>query len=252
MGKIALQLYSVREAAGKNFLETVRKVADMGYDGIQFAGFFDTPAEELKKVMDEKGITAAGSHMGIDTLLGDNLEQTLEYNHIIGNDFIICPYLPEEYRKTSEDYNKTAEILNEIGQKCKENGFTFVYHNHDFEFSLFDGETGFELLFNNTDADLVKMELDCYWAAFAGFEPRNIIEKYGERVVSLHIKDVKNVNGVKRSIEIGSGELDIKSLLNTGDQFGVRWYVVEQEHFDGDPMESSRINIQNLQSILAK
>ncbi|PLS01076.1 sugar phosphate isomerase/epimerase family protein [Neobacillus cucumis] len=248
MGKIGLQLYSVRDAAGKDFLGTVRRIADMGYDGIQFAGFFNTPAEELKKVLDEKGITAAGSHMGLDTLRGENLKQTLEYNQKIGNGLIICPYLPEEIRKTSDDYKKIAEVLNEVGRTCRENGFTFAYHNHNFEFEAFDGETGFNILFENTDPQFVKVELDCYWVTYAGLSPTDIIEKYGDRVVSLHIKDMKMVDGVKRSIEIGSGELDINGLLNTGDQFGVNWYIVEQEQFDGDPMESSLINIENLKS----
>jgi sugar phosphate isomerase/epimerase len=252
MGKISLQLYSVREAAGQDFLGTVKRVADMGYEGIQFAGFFNTPAVELKKVMNEKGINAAGSHMGLDTLKGENLQETLQYNHEIGNDLIICPFLPEEIRKTSDDYKRVAELLNEIGQTCKEHGFTFAYHNHAFEFDVLGDERGFDILFQNTDPELVKMELDCYWVTYAGQDPREIIQKHAERVVSLHIKDMKQVNGEKRSIEIGSGELDITGLLEVGNQYGTRWFVVEQEHFDGDPMESSKVNVQNLQSLVTK
>lgn len=248
MGKIGLQLYSVKEAAEKNFLGTIKRVAEMGYDGVQFAGFFDTPAEDLKKVLEDYRVTAAGSHMSLDSLQGENLARTLEYNRIIGNDLIICPYLPEELRNTADDYKKTAELFNKIGQKCTEAGVRFAYHNHNFEFKLYDGQTGFDILFGNTDSQLVKVELDCYWASFGGLDPRDIIKKYGDRVVSLHIKYMKIVDGVKRSVEIGAGELDIKGLLHTGDQAAVEWYVVEQEQFDGDPMESSLINIENLKS----
>lgn len=246
MGKIGLQLYSVRSAAEKDFLGTVRRVADMGYDGIQFAGFFDTPAKELKKVLDEKGIVAAGSHVAIDQLKGDKLKETLEYNREIGNNLLICPWLPVELRKTGDDYKKVAEELNEIGKICKEEGFTFAYHNHDFEFNTFENGTGFDILFGNSDPDYVKVELDCYWATYADLDPQAIIEKYGDRVVSLHIKDMKEENGEKRSIEIGSGVLDIASLFKVGNQFGVEWFVVEQEKFDGDPMESSKINIDKI------
>jgi sugar phosphate isomerase/epimerase len=252
MGKIGLQLYSVRDAAGKDFLGTLERVGKMGYDGVQFAGFYNTPAKELKAVMDNNGISAAGSHMGIDTLTGDNLKETLEYNNEIGNDLILCPYLPDELRKTADDYRKVADVLNEIGQTCKDNGFTFGYHNHAFEFDAVDGEKGFDLIFENTDPELVKVELDCYWVTYAGLDPRNIIEKYGSRVVSLHIKDMKEEGGQKRSIEIGSGSLDISGLLEVGNQYGTKWFIVEQEQFDGDPMESSVVNIRNLKPLVTK
>lgn len=252
MGKIALQLYSVREAAEKDFLGTVRRVADMGYDGIQFAGFFDTPANELKNVLNEKGIKVAGSHIQFNAFNGDQLKETLEYNNEIGNNLLICPALPQELRQTGDDYKKVAEQLSEIGQACKEQGFTFAYHNHAFEFDAFDGETGFDLLFGHSDPENVKVELDCYWATYANLDPRTIIEKYGDRVVSLHIKDMVEENGEKRSIEIGSGVLDIDGLLKVGNQFDVQWFVVEQEKFDGDPMDSSKVNIDNLKSLVGK
>lgn len=250
MGKVGLQLYSVREAAEANFLETVRRVASMGYEGIQFAGFFDTPAKELKQVLDEKGIRVAGSHTGLDALTGDKLLETIAYNHEIGNDLVICPYLPEEARRTKEDYERTAENLNKVGQTCKENGLTFAYHNHHFEFDIFDGITGFDLLFGNTDPNLVKVELDCYWATHACLDPLDIIKKYGNRIVSLHIKDMKVENGKKRSIEIGLGHLDIANLINVGNNYGIDWFVVEQEQFDGDPMESAKVNMDSLKRIL--
>lgn len=250
MGKIGLQLYSVREAAEKDLLGTVERVADMGYEGVQFAGFFNTSAKALKKVMDDKGIIAAGSHTGLDALTGDHLEETLQYNVDIGNDLIICPHLSEDMRRTRDDLKKVAETLNDIGQKCQQNGFEFAYHNHDFEFNLFDGERGLDILFDHSDPSLVKVELDCYWATYAGLDPKSIIEKYGDRVVSLHIKDMKEINGQKRSIEIGSGELDIIELLQFGKQHGSRWFVVEQEDFDGDPMESAKLNMSRLEQLM--
>ena len=99
---------------------------------------------------------------------------------------------------------------------------------------------------------MLKVELDCYWATYANLDPRTIIEKYGDRVVSLHIKDMVEENGEKRSIEIGSGVLDIDGLLKVGNQFDVQWFVVEQEKFDGDPMDSSKVNIDNLKSLVGK
>lgn len=250
MGKTGLQLYSVREATASDFLGTISRAADMGYQGVQFAGFFETSAKDLKKVMDDKQIIAAGSHTGLDALTGDKLKETIAYNHEIGNDLVICPFLAEESRTTRDDYARTAEQFNQVGQTCKENGLTFAYHNHNFEFETFDGVTGFDLLFGQTDDQLVKVELDCYWATYAGYKPEDIIKKYGNRIISLHMKDMKEENGNKRSIEIGSGILDIRGLLNTGNEHDVSWFVIEQEQFDRNPMESAKININELNKLI--
>lgn len=249
MGKIGIQLYSVRQAASKNFLQTVRNIADMGYEGIQFAGFFDTPSSELKKVMDEKKIAAAGAHIPFHMLEDKQLAQTLQYNEEIGNFFIICPVLPEGYR-SADGYKRAAERFNRIGEICKKEGFTFGYHNHHFEFERFHDTTGFELLFENTDPDLVKMELDCFWVTYAGLIPEDLMEKYQNRIVSLHVKDMTVKEGKKISTELGNGTLDIKGMLEIGDKFGVEWFTVEQEHYDQDPMVSAKINADYLIKLL--
>lgn len=247
MAKIGLQLYSLRDKTKEDFLGTIRKVGEMGYDGVQFAGFFDTPAEKVKQVMGEAGVVAAGSHMGYDTLLGEELDRTLAYNQVIGNGLIICPALPGNLQGSVDAYKRAAESLNMIGERCEQQGFTFGYHNHHFEFAdLGDGQRGFDILFENTDPAFVKMELDCYWASHAGFDPEEIIRKYKDRCVSMHIKDMKRVGEKKVTTEIGDGELDIKGLLNIGDQHSVRWFTVEQEDFDQDTLESAAVNLTNL------
>lgn len=247
MGNVGLQLYSVREAAEKDFLGTVCRVADMGYDAVQFAGFFETSAKQVKNVLDEKKIRVAGSHTSYDFLTSDRLKETILYNQEIDNDLIICPYLSEEKRNSGEAYKRTAEELNSIGRTCKENGMRFAYHNHNFEFEDYAGVTGFELLFGQTDPGLVKMELDCFWANYAGDDAESIIEKYGDRVVSLHMKDM---NQDKKSIEIGKGMLDLTGLLKTASDWDVEWLVVEQEDFDRDPMDCAKTNQVNLRALL--
>ena len=244
MGKIAIQLYSVREETSKDFLGTLEKLANMGYQAVQFAGFFNTSATELKSFMDRVGLSAAGSHMPFETLTGNQLIDSLDYNRTIGNDLIICPILPEEYRKDEAAYYRAAEQLNEIGRVCYENGFTFAYHNHDIEFEdLGNGKTGFDILFEETDQQLVKIELDCYWASYSAIDPNQIISAYQDRIVSLHMKDMVIINGKKRSIELGKGILDIATLREAGEAAGVSWYVIEQEHFDGAPLEAAKENV---------
>nr|WP_255639811.1 sugar phosphate isomerase/epimerase [Aquibacillus saliphilus] len=223
----------------------------MGYQGVQFAGFFETPAKQLKQVMDDSGVISAGSHTRYDMLLDEHLMQSLEYNHTIGNELIICPSLPEEFKGSVDAFKRAADSLNEIGRKCNDQGFTFGYHNHDFEFSdLGSGKRGFEILYENTDPNFMKMELDCYWALHAGFDPLEIIKQNRNRCVSLHIKDMKRVEGKKVSTEVGQGELDIQALLKEGRECGVDWFTIEQEDFDKDTLESAYINLTNIKELI--
>jgi len=235
----------------KDLLGMIEKVAGMGYTGAQFAGFFNHPAEDVKAKMDEVGIKAAGAHVQIKDL-ENHFDETLKYHETIGNKLIIVPFLPEDMRTTAEDYKKTAALLNDIGKKMHAQGFTLGYHNHDFEFDLFDGKTGLDILFENTDADHLKMELDCFWASYTGNNPSDIIEKYANRCVSLHIKDMKVEDNQSISTELGTGTLPLVEYIRKGKEHNVNWFIVEQEHFTTDPVESARRNAKEIGSIIGK
>ena len=253
MGKMGVQLYSVHQQAGKDFLGTVEKLADLGYEGIQFfANFFGTEAKDLKRVIDDKGIVPAGSHISIEQLQGDALERTMEYQDTIGNRLLICPALPTEMRETADDYRRTADLFNEIGEKLNQNGFRFGYHNHAFEFENMDGQTGLDLLFENSDPNLVKVELDCFWAVFAGHDPIEVINKYKDRIVSFHLIDSKEKDGQKINTEIGNGNMDLKRIIQAGKEYGVEWFSVEQEDYEKEPFESLKTDATNLRKLLTE
>lgn len=241
MDNLALQLYSVKEAAEADLLGVLEEVAKMGYKGVQFAGFFSHSAQTVKEKMDEVGLKPAGAHVQISELQ-DDLPAVLDYHREIGNTALICPYLPEEMRTTKEDYKETAKLFNEIGQTLKEAGFTFGYHNHAFEFDLFDGKTGFDILYENTDPELVKMELDCFWAVHAGQTPEGIMNRYSDRLFSLHLKDLIIEDGEPISTELGNGVIDMTDLITEGKALNLDWFIVEQENFTGDPIESAAEN----------
>ena len=136
---VALQLYSVREDCAKNFVKVLEDVAKMGYQGVEFAGYWNMSARDLRKVLDDNGLKCAGTHIGIPTLLGAELEKTVAFNKEIGNKFLIVPGLPEEYRKDHDAWKKTAGIFNEISDKLKKHGMKTGYHNHHIEFGQTDG-----------------------------------------------------------------------------------------------------------------
>ena len=248
MNNVGLQLWSIREEVEKDLLGMLEKVAEMGYEGVQFAGFFEHAAEEVKAKMDEVGIKATGAHVQMEQL-ENHFEETLEYHKTIGNHLLIVPFLPESMRTTQGDYKRTAERLNELGRKAYVAGFTLAYHNHDFEFDVFDGETGFDILFANTDENHLKIELDCFWAFYTDNDPLEIIEKYADRVVSLHIKDMKVVDNTPISTELGTGTLPLAEYIQKGRAHNVKQFIVEQEHFTGNPVESAAQNVKAINTM---
>jgi sugar phosphate isomerase/epimerase len=241
---IALQLYTVREESQKDFIGTLEKVAEMGYEGVEFAGYGGLKASELKKVLDRTGLKAAGSHVGIE-LLKKDLNGVLEYSLEIGNKYIVCPGVPY---KSKEDYIEMAKFFNEVGERCKEKGLIFCYHNHAHEFEIYDGEYGLDILFKNTDKESVKAEIDVYWVKYAGVDPLEYLKKFSGRLPLIHLKDM---DGKDRSnTEIGNGIIDFKKIVKVAEENGVEWLIVEQDECKRSPLESAKISLENLRRIL--
>src|SRR5579883_466717 len=152
---IALQLYTVRDELAKDFSGTLRKVAEMGYTNVELAGFGGMAAQDLKATLDEYGLKAIGSHVGLDLLEGAGLGKTIEDHKLIGVPYIVVPWLAQERRGDKAGYLRLAEILNEIGETVKQSGLQLGYHNHNFEFDeKFDGKAALDILFEETDPDL--------------------------------------------------------------------------------------------------
>ena len=249
MAKIGLQLYSIKELTEKDFFGSLEKVAKIGYQGVEFAGFFGAPASELKKVLDDLGIVPCGSHTGIDAL-EEELNRVIDYNLEIGNQYIICPGLPEHMRDSYDAYLKLADKFNEIGQKCKDQGIQFGYHNHDVEFQKFNGEYGLDILLSNTQPDLVHMELDTFWVEYAGLKSVDFMKKYPKQHSSLiHIKDMKSLDE-KISTEVGNGIMDFVEIINLAKELGTKWYIVEQEEFEMPQLESIEKSLEYLNNII--
>jgi sugar phosphate isomerase/epimerase len=250
MRKIGLQLYSIHSEAEKDMLGTLEKVKDMGYDSVQFAGLFGVASKEVKKVLDSTGLTVAGAHIPLDRFSGEAFKRHMEEQMVLGNDLMIMPYLTEEQRKSINDYKRVAETLNEAGFRGKEYGLRIAYHNHDFEFYELDGKLPFDVIYQETDSELVKMELDTYWAKFADFEPEDLLNKYKYRCVSLHLKDMTTKDDKKVSTIAGSGMLDMKRFLRLADEQKVDYCVIEQEYFEGNPLAEVEKGVQNIKALL--
>jgi sugar phosphate isomerase/epimerase len=241
---IALQLYTLRQETEKDFVGTLKKVADLGYKGVEFAGFGGYSALELKSHLDAFGLKPVGAHIGIEELK-NNLDEIIAYNFQLGNKYIVCPWASYESKK---DYVEMAQLLKSIGKKLKASGLQLCYHNHAHEFDSFNGEYGLDIIYNKVSSELLKTEIDTYWVAFAGLNPVEYMAKYAGRTPLLHIKDMES-SEKREFAEIGTGTMDIRAIAEQAVMNGTEWLIVEQDACKREPLECVSISIENLKKM---
>ncbi|MGQ9606444.1 MAG: sugar phosphate isomerase/epimerase family protein [Thermogutta sp.] len=242
---IGVQLYSVREAAAKNLARVLAAIKEMGYEAVEFAGYYGHSAAELRKMLDDSGLKCCGTHTGWDTLQPNNLAATVEFNHTIGNKYLICPYLAESFFATKEKAAETAELFNALAEKVQDQGMLVGYHAHGGDFRKVNGETAWEAFFSATKPEVV-MQMDIGNCLGGGGDPYAILEKFPGKSKTVHLKE----HGGKQGAVIGEGEVDwervFKICETTG---GTEWYIVEQESYAGGPLDAIRGCIQNLRKM---
>jgi sugar phosphate isomerase/epimerase len=244
---IALQLYTVRDELEKDFTGALRKVAEMGYTNVELAGFGGNSAKDLKAILDEFGLKAVGSHVGLDQLEGPNSSKTIEDHNLLGIPYVVIPWLPQERREDKAGYERLAGVLNEVGRKVKAAGMTLGYHNHNFEFDQkFDGKPGLAILFDETDPNLVIGELDTYWALYAGTDPVEFLNKYPGRFPLIHIKDMDQDD--RSFAPIGTGVLPLDAIVQAAPAAGAKYLIVEQDQTKGPSLHAVRTSINNLRA----
>lgn len=238
---VGLQLYSIRNETQKDFLGALEKVAEIGYKGVEFAGYGDIPAKEMKAALDRLGLKAAASHIDIE-ILRDRLDEAMEYSLEIGSKYVICP---GNVYKSKKDFIDTAQFLQTVGEKCMQKGLVLGYHNHDHEFVKFDDEYGLDILFRSADPKLLAAEIDTCWAYCGGVDPVEYVKKYTSRCPLVHIKDVKSRVGMELT-EVGTGVVNIRGVAAAAAAAGAEWLIVEQDVSALPPIESVRISFENM------
>ncbi|MGB9678425.1 MAG: sugar phosphate isomerase/epimerase family protein [Thermoanaerobacteraceae bacterium] len=242
--QIAVQLYTLREEMEKDFIGTLEKVAEVGYSGVEFAGYGGLKAAEMRKTLDRLGLEAAASHVSIENLKND-LDEVIKYNREIGNKYIVCPW--NQYT-SKNDYLLTADFFNEVGKKCSDEGLVFCYHNHAHEFEKYDGKYGLDIIYDNTNKNYVMAEIDVYWVKYAGIEPSEYLKKFIKRLPLIHLKDMEKED--KSFTEIGNGIIDFGEIIKIAKMNGTEWFIVEQDLCKRSPLESIKISFDNLKKIM--
>ena len=243
---IALQLYSVRDDCAGDLSLTLQAVAQMGYEGVEFAGYYDRTAEELRGMCDDLGLKVAGTHTGIDTLLGDALAKTVAFNKALGNPYLIVPGLPAEYQGSTQAWRETAKLFNDIAEKIADEGMFTGYHNHTGEFTPMEDEIPWDIFGENTREDVV-MQIDIGHALRAGADPVSYIERYPGRSTLVHLKEYSATND---AANVGEGEIPWEAVFHACETVGgTAWYIVEQESYAYPPLECAERCIENLRKM---
>ena len=253
---VGLQLYSVRDQLAKDFRGTLAQVHGAGYSVVEAAGYFDRTAADFRQAMETAGLRCVSTHQPLN-LLETELDKWIDYGQTLGLEYMICSSSGGMHRNAStkgpqtlDDWHWIAGEFNRIGAKVKASGMTFGVHNHTPEFAVIDGVLVYDELLRLTDPGVVVFEMDCGWVYAGGHNPVDYLSKAPARFPLLHVKDmVREADGKVESPVMGKGEIDYKPILRAAT--GLKYYFVEQEHYDFDPIEELREDAEYMRKLSA-
>ncbi len=251
---LGAELYTVRDIVTKNPAEVLEAIQKIGYTEVEatyatldqiWSALEQTRLKPVSVHVDSKIFT--GDQGALDTALG-NLKQR-------GFEYVVLPFY-QTAQGGADGVKRAADVMNHAAEHAKSKGLIFCYHNHAHDFQPIDGTPALELLMNETQKDLVFLEMDIFWVSVAGHNPVDLLNRYSGRVPLLHLKDkargvpVQYNEKVPPSAfkEVGGGTLNIPAVLSAANAAGVRHYFVEQDHTPGDPIASLRQSYQYLSS----
>ena len=258
---IGIQLYTVRDALKRDYDGTLAKLAAMGYREVESGRDHDKPPKQMREALMRYGLTSPSYHVDWNSL-GADWPKVIEDNKIVGRTYLVNPWIDEEVRNKPDGWKHAAETLNRAGETAQKAGIQFAYHNHWMEFvPLDDGKLPYDVLLENCDPNLVKMQMDLGWITVGGQDPVKYFERYPGRFPMVHVKDVHEVPdaasvrggrfaGENMTIlaDVGSGIIDWKRIFAHSEQAGIKHYFVEHDN-PKDSMETARVSYRYLEHL---
>lgn len=245
---LTLELYSLRDDCKTDLPGVIQKVAAMGYEGVEFAGYHGYSAPELKKMLDDNGLICSGTHTALPTIQGDELQKTAEFNAILGNPYLIVPYVsPDEYGGR-DGANKLGEVLSQAASEAAKFGAKVGYHNHAWEFeALPDGTIPMDLIFQNAHPDVV-LQIDTGNAQEGAGDPAPVLEKYKNRAWTVHLKPfAKDFS----NYFIGEDDTNWDGVFKALEGGVTQYFIIEQERYPepNTPLECVKRCLNNLKKM---
>lgn len=230
--------YTYRKSFEKDVAATLDTIKNLGITNIEFSNLFKRTAKEIRQMLDERGMRCTSFGVGYADLV-DKTAEVAENAKALGASYVRVAWIPHEGTAvTIETIKKAVDDFNKAGKYLKENhNLTFCYHNHGYEFVPYENGTYFDYLANNTDPKFVSFELDVVWAFLPGYDPADLIKKYGDRFKLMHVKDVrKGVKGdatgkidTDSNVALGTGQINIASIIKAAKKSAIQYYYIEDE-----------------------
>jgi sugar phosphate isomerase/epimerase len=250
LATLGIQLYTVRDAMAADFEGTLERLAGMGYDEVEFAGYFGRSPAHVRTILDGLGLDAPAAHVPLEALR-DDLESTLDAAAAAGHTWVVCPWIAPAGR-SPDGYLQLADVLNRAGEACRKLGLRVAYHNHEFEFEpLASADVlPYELLLRRTDPAFVDFELDLFWVAQAGHESLDWFARHPGRFPLVHVKDMDG-SPERRMVDPGRGVIDFPAIVDRREQAGIRHWFVEHDQPE-DPFGTARVGIDYLRGLRSR
>lgn len=245
---IAVQLYSVREDSAKDFPAAIKAVAGLGYEAVEFAGYHGLEAQQIKTILDDLGIKAAGTHTGLASVQGDELAKTAEFNLTLGNPYLIVPGVGAEYRGTRDGALRLAEELSAAAARAKALGAFVGYHNHGWEFEEVDGGSfPMQILAENTPEEVV-LQVDTGNAQEGGADPIPFLKQWQSRLALVHLKPFA---ANFENYYIGEDDSNWEGIFSALEGAPTKYYIVEQERYPepNSPLQCIDRCLKNLKKL---
>jgi sugar phosphate isomerase/epimerase len=259
---VGIQLYTVRDLLQQDYDGTLAKLAEIGYREVESGSSTDKASpKETRAAFDRHGLTSPSSHVDWKSL-GADWPRVIDDNKIVGRKYLVNPWVDEAVRNQPDGWKRAAEALNRAGETSKKAGVQFAYHNHWVELIPdANGKLPYDILLENLDPNLVKMEMDIGWITVGRQDPVKYFEKYPGRFPMVHVKDVHEVpdpeslrvsrfEGANMTIlaDVGTGVINWKRIFAHSQQAGIKYYFVEHDN-PKDPIETARVSYDYLEKL---
>ncbi|MDQ3243708.1 MAG: sugar phosphate isomerase/epimerase [Gemmatimonadota bacterium] len=248
LDRIGIQLYTLRQDMERDFDGTLASVAAIGYKEVETAGYFGRSPANVRATLDRLGLSAPAAHIGNPSVLKTNWEKTIENSRIIGHQYLIVPFIPEEERRTLDDYRRLADLFNAAGETARNAGVRLGYHNHDFEFVPLEGKLPYDVLLERTQPALVAMELDLFWITKGGQDPLAYFDRHRGRFEAVHVKDMETPPTGKM-VAVGHGKIDFSRIFAQREKAGIRHFFVEHDNPEPPALGSAKTSYDYLRQL---
>ncbi|MDQ6885917.1 MAG: sugar phosphate isomerase/epimerase [Gemmatimonadota bacterium] len=244
--RIGLQLYTVRDLMKRNVESTLARVASIGYEEVEFAGYFGRTPRQIREALDHAGLRSPSVHVGLEEVRG-RWRETLDAAHVIGHRYVVVASVDAKERRTLDDWRRVAETFDAAADEAHRAGIGFAYHNHDFEFEPIESRIPLDVLLEHSNRELVKIEMDLYWITKGGQDPLAYFARWPGRFPMVHVKDSAGAPAHAQR-DVGKGTIDFRRIFAKSGEAGIEHYFVERDE-PPNPLASIRASYRYLHAL---